>query len=71
MKPVLAYMRLAFAVTAVGLALAGWLGWQTTGSFYGTASFLFTATVLAALEIALSFDNAIVNANKLKTMTPV
>ena len=71
MKPVFAYLRLAFAVTAIGLALAGWLGWQTTGSFYGTASFLFTATVLAALEIALSFDNAIVNANKLKDMSPV
>jgi len=71
MKPVFAYLRLAFAVTAIGLALAGWLGWQTTGSFAGTASFLFTATVLAALEIALSFDNAIVNANKLKDMDPV
>ncbi|MAS05485.1 MAG: hypothetical protein CL534_12485 [Ahrensia sp.] len=71
MKPVFAYLRLAFAVTAIGLALAGWLGWQTTGSFTGTASFLFTATVLAALEIALSFDNAIVNANKLKDMDPV
>ena len=40
MKPVFAYLRLAFAVTAIGLALAGWLGWQTTGSFTGTASFL-------------------------------
>mgnify|MGYP000569074933 CR=1 FL=1 len=71
MKPVFAYLRLAFAVTAIGLALAGWLGWETTGSLSGTASFLFTAAVLAALEIALSFDNAIVNANKLKDMSPV
>ena len=32
---------------------------------------LMVGTVLAALEIALSFDNAIVNANKLEDMTPV
>ncbi|NDD90415.1 MAG: DUF475 domain-containing protein, partial [Rhodobacteraceae bacterium] len=29
------------------------------------------SAILAALEIALSFDNAIVNANKLEEMTPV
>ena len=31
----------------------------------------FVASVLAVLEISLSFDNAIVNANKLNTMDPV
>jgi hypothetical protein len=31
----------------------------------------FICAVLAVLEISLSFDNAIVNANKLKDMTPV
>ena len=31
----------------------------------------FIVSVLAVLEISLSFDNAIVNANKLKDMTPV
>ena len=34
-------------------------------------SFLLVATVLAILEISLSFDNAVVNANRLKTMDPV
>ena len=34
------------------------------------AGILFICTVLAVLEISLSFDNAIVNANKLKTMQP-
>ncbi len=34
-------------------------------------SILFIVTVLAVLEISLSFDNAIVNANKLKDMQPV
>jgi len=71
MKSVFSYLRYAFAVTALGLVLAAWLGWETTGSGAGMMSFLFTATVLAALEIALSFDNAIVNANKLKEMDPV
>ena len=32
---------------------------------------MLVGTVLAALEIALSFDNAIVNANKLVEMTPI
>ena len=71
MKSAFGYLRFAFIATALGLVLAGWLGWATTGTVSGTASFLFTATVLAALEIALSFDNAIVNANKLKSMSPV
>ena len=35
------------------------------------ATVFFICTVLAVLEISLSFDNAIVNANKLKEMTPV
>ncbi|MFZ2099939.1 MAG: DUF475 domain-containing protein [Oricola sp.] len=70
MKPAHAYLKVAFAFTAVGLVLAMWLGWATEGTIGGVFSFLFTATVLAALEIALSFDNAIVNANKLKDMTP-
>jgi hypothetical protein len=34
------------------------------------ATVFFICTVLAVLEISLSFDNAIVNANKLKDMTP-
>ncbi|MEZ5911448.1 MAG: DUF475 domain-containing protein [Paracoccaceae bacterium] len=67
----LQYFRWAFAVTALGLVLAAWLGWQTTGTTAGLISFLMIGTVLAVLEISLSFDNAIVNANKLKTMTPV
>jgi len=60
----------AFIVTAVGLALGAVLGWQTTGSFSGMLSIFFIVAVLAVLEISLSFDNAIVNANKLKDMRP-
>jgi len=70
MTTTLHYFRWAFAFTAVGLALAAWLGWYYTGTIGGTLSFLLIGTILAVLEISLSFDNAIVNANKLKEMTP-
>ncbi len=70
-KSVLGYFGWAFAATAGGLALGGLLGWNTTGTFGGLATAFFICTVLAVLEISLSFDNAIVNANKLKEMTPV
>ena len=69
-KSTLSYFTWAFAFTAIGLALGGFLGWQTTGTFQGTATIFFICCVLAVLEISLSFDNAIVNANKLKSMTP-
>ncbi|WP_198665175.1 DUF475 domain-containing protein [Tropicimonas sp. IMCC34011] len=64
------YFKWAFVVTAVGLVLGLWLGWESTGTLPGTLSIFFIVAVLAVLEISLSFDNAIVNANKLKTMTP-
>ena len=67
----LSYFRWSFIVTAIGLALGAALGWQTTGTIGGTLSVFFICAVLAVLEISLSFDNAIVNANKLKDMTPV
>ncbi|WP_128254083.1 DUF475 domain-containing protein [Falsirhodobacter deserti] len=70
-KSTLSYLTWAFAATVIGLALGAWLGWSTTGTLGGTASVFFICAVLAVLEISLSFDNAIVNANKLKTMDPV
>lgn len=66
----LGYLRWAFIATGFGLALGIALGWHTTGTLAGTASIFFIVSVLAVLEISLSFDNAIVNANKLKDMTP-
>ena len=60
----------AFIVTAVGLALGAVLGWQTTGSFSGMLSIFFIVAVLAVLEISFSFDNAIVNAHKIRDMRP-
>ena len=67
----LSYLKWPLLTTVIGLGLSGWLGWATEGNFAGIVSFLIVGTVLAALEIALSFDNAIVNANKLEEMTPV
>ena len=71
MSTTLHYFRWSFLVTAIGLALAFWLGMQYSGTLGGALSFLLVGTVLAVLEISLSFDNAIVNANKLKNMAPV
>lgn len=70
-RPTLQYFTWAFIVTAIGLALGAFLGWQMTGTIGGTLSIFFICAVLAVLEISLSFDNAVVNANKLKDMTPV
>ncbi len=67
----LCHFRWAFLVTAVGLVLGGVVGWNATGTVQGTLSIFFICAVLAMLEISLSFDNAIVNANKLKSMSPV
>ena len=67
----LSYFTWAFIVTGLGLVLGAWLGWQSTGTLSGTLTVFFIVAVLAVLEISLSFDNAIVNANKLKDMTPV
>lgn len=67
---IMSYFKWAIIVTVLGLVLGAWLGWQSSGTIGGMASVLFICAVLAVLEISLSFDNAIVNANKLKDMTP-
>lgn len=65
------YFKWAFLVTVLGLVGAFWLGLRYEATLGGALSFLLVGCVLAVLEISLSFDNAIVNANKLKTMSPV
>lgn len=70
MRSTLHYFSWAFGFTAVGLALALWLGFTYEHTTHGALSFFFVACVLAVLEISLSFDNAIINANKLGQMTP-
>lgn len=70
MRVAMHYFKEAFWLTGLGLVLAFWLGWRYEGGLGGALSFFFVASVLAVLEISLSFDNAIVNANKLQQMTP-
>lgn len=70
MQTPLRYFSWAFALTFAGLVGAFVLGFQHSGTLGGALSFLFVAAILAVLEISLSFDNAIVNANKLQQMTP-
>lgn len=71
MSTALHYFRWAFLFTALGLAAAFWLGWSYSHNLAGALGFFLIGAVLAILEISLSFDNAIVNANKLKDMDPV
>jgi hypothetical protein len=65
------YFRWAFIVTVLGLALSAVVGWLMTGTIAGTISIFTVCAILAVLEISLSFDNAVINANKLKSMTPL
>jgi hypothetical protein len=69
-KIAIGYFRWAFGFTVLGLALSFWIGLRSTGEIEDGISFLLIATVLAVLEISLSFDNAIINANRLGRMTP-
>ncbi|MEF2072509.1 DUF475 domain-containing protein [Consotaella aegiceratis] len=64
------YFYWAAFFTVVGLAMAAWLGFETTGTWRGAASVFVICGVLAILEISLSFDNAIINATVLEEMTP-
>lgn len=57
-----------FAVLALGTAF--YLGYQNGGAFQGGLSLLFTALMLGILETSLSFDNAVVNARVIETMSP-
>jgi len=56
-----------FAVLALGTAF--FLGYQAGGTAAGFAA-LFTALMLGILETSLSFDNAVVNARIIETMSP-
>ncbi|MFN7146215.1 MAG: DUF475 domain-containing protein, partial [Myxococcota bacterium] len=61
----------SFLVTAIGLLLAAYLGWQQGGGFGVIASTIFIVAVLGVLEVSLSFDNAVVNATVLREMDEV
>jgi hypothetical protein len=71
MRSSLRHFKASFAVTLAGLALGAALGWHEHHSAAGVGTTVFIVAVLAVLETSISFDNAVVNATVLRTMTPV
>lgn len=67
----LKYFATSYIVTVLGLIASAFVGYYYGGSAAGAVQALFIASILAVLEISLSFDNAIVNAVVLKKMTPL
>lgn len=65
------YFKGSILFTIVGLVLSYFVGQYYGGTTAKAFEALFIASVLAILEISLSFDNAIVNAIVLKEMTPL
>ena len=65
----LKYFEWSIAVLVVGLSLAFWRG-ESVFPGHGF-SFLIPALIISVLEISLSFDNAVINAQKLEHMTPI
>ena len=64
----LKYYKGSLLFTLLCLALAAWLGFQSTGTLPGTLGILWIVLVLGVLEVSLSFDNAVVNATVLRDM---
>jgi hypothetical protein len=60
------HFRISFLVSFICLGLAGWWGYELAG-WGGALSAFGIALILAAMEVSLSFDNAVVNASVLKT----
>src|SRR5512137_859296 len=71
MRERLRYFHASLLVTALGLAAGAGVGWYYRHSGAGVAATVFIVAVLSVLEISLSFDNAVVNAAVLRTMTPL
>lgn len=64
----LKFFWLDLSVLIIGLAIA-----FIRGTYVHDCAFQFalSALIIAVLEISLSFDNAVINASKLKTMAPI
>lgn len=60
------YFTFSFIFTFVCLLVAGWWGYNL-GGWSNALNLIFIASILALMEISLSFDNAVVNASILKT----
>src|SRR5512137_900316 len=71
MRSDLRYFTASIVVTVLGLAAGAAFGWYSRHTGAGIVSTVFIVAVLSVLEVSLSFDNAVVNATVLRTMTPV
>lgn len=67
----LKYFTGSFVFTLFGFIASYFVGHYYGGTVGAGLGALFIASILAVLEVSLSFDNAIVNAVVLKEMTPV
>nr|WP_315248768.1 DUF475 domain-containing protein [uncultured Duganella sp.] len=59
------HFRISFLVSFICLGLSAWWGYELAG-VGGALSAFGIALILAAMEVSLSFDNAVVNASVLK-----
>ena len=71
MKRLIADFWGSLLFSLAGLALAAFYVWDNGGNTTAVLDALWIVTVLAVLEVSLSFDNAVVNAAVLKEMEPV
>lgn len=65
------YLKAPILVTLLGLGAAAILSQTATNGGMEAVAFTLTALMLAVLEISLSFDNAVVNANRLDMMSEI
>lgn len=64
------YFKGSIIFTIIALVLAFVIGYELGGNIAAAMSAVFTAALLGVLETSLSFDNAVVNAKVLETMSP-
>lgn len=70
-RPTVSYFSWSITLSIAALLLGGLVGWSKTGSLNGALSTFTICLLLACLELSLSFDNAVVNATKLRDMDPI
>lgn len=63
------HFRISFFVTFILMAIATYWGYSLGGTS-GAINALFVVSILAVMEVSLSFDNAVVNASVLRTWDP-
>ncbi|UMM64178.1 DUF475 domain-containing protein [Aristophania vespae] len=65
------YFRGSLLFSVICLILAAFIGYQPAHSFSQAFSSVFLCLVLGFLEVSLSFDNTVVNASVLQTMSEI